>query len=1232
MQLPANEAERLAELRDYRILDTPPEAAFDDLARLAAQICGTPIGAVTFVDAERVWAKAQVGLAVREMPRGCSLCARAILKPGVFVVEDLAADPDFAAHPLTGAQAGIRFFAGAPLVSPSGHAIGGLCVLDWAPRRLAPRQEEALQVLARQVITHLELRRNLRKLEQSIAGHEQSEAALREAEVKYRGIFENVNEGIYQTTPEGQWLAANPKLARILGYDSPAQLMAAVGDIEHQLYVQPGRRAEFLRLMRLHDEVAGFESQVYRRDGQVIWITENARTVRNAQGRLLCYEGTVQDITEHKRAEDARRDSELLYHSLVECLPQNIFRKDTEGRFTFVNKLFCQTVGRPQGEILGKTDFDFFPPELAGKYQADDRRVMRTGTVLDTVEEHVRPSGERLFVHVLKTPLYDGTGKVIGVQGIFWDVTERRRIEAALARERDLLRALLDNVPDAIYFKDAQSRFVQCSRALAEKFGLSDLAELVGKTDFDFFTEEHARPAFEDEQRIIRTGQPVVGLAEKETLPDGRVSWVLTSKLPLRNEQGEIVGTFGISKDITQRIQAEQELAKARDLAVESTRLKSEFLANMSHELRTPMNAIIGMTGLLLDTELTAEQREYVETVRRSADALLGIINDILDFSKIEARRMKLEVVDFDLREAVEGTVELLAESAQCKGLELVCWVDDRLPAWLRGDPGRLRQVLTNLLGNAIKFTARGEVSLRLALMAESPTHVRVRGEVKDTGIGISQGAQMRIFEAFSQADGSTTRQYGGTGLGLAISKQLVELMRGRIGMESALGAGATFWFEIELARAAGAEPEAPAPRESLAGLRVLVVDDNASNRRVLAYQLARWQMQPAEAASGPAALEVLRAAAQAGTPYELAVLDMQMPQMDGLALAQAIRADRRLAHTCLVMLTSLGCRLGPDELRAAGVAACLAKPVRQSRLHEALVNALAGEAPLPPGAAGPGLAGLAGGAGLAPPACAWRVLVAEDNIVNQRLAVLQLHKLGHHAEAVGNGQEVLAALQQAPYDVLLLDCQMPELDGYETAQRIRRQEAQGGPRLGARPLRIIALTAHALAGDRDRCLAAGMDDYLCKPVRLEDLQAALERAATQLPPAPAAAPASAPAADETRLDLDALRALRALGVPGQPDPVAELVGLFLTSTEPLVERMQRALARNEAPALKAAAHALKGSANNLGARRLAGLCAKVEDCAATGALTDAASMLEELGHEFARVRDALLAQRDGQA
>jgi len=349
----------------------------------------------------------------------------------------------------------------------------------------------------------------------------------------------------------------------------------------------------------------------------------------------------------------------------------------------------------------------------------------------------------------LKTPLYDALGKVIGVQGIFWDVTERRRIEEALAYERDLLQALLDKVPDAIYFKDDQSRFVRVSRALALRFGVGDPAGLVGRTDFDFFSEEHARHAFQDEQRIMRTGQAIIGMTEKETWPDGRVTWVLTSKMPYRDHQGKIVGTFGVSKDITDLIVAEQDLEKAAKAALEMAQVKAQFLANMSHEIRTPMNAIIGWTAQLLDTPLTLEQREFAATVQRSADALLDIINSILDFSRLEAGRMTLDSVDFDLGEVVEGTVEFLAERAHASGLELVCQLPDDLPDHVRGDPGRLRQVLTNLIGNAVKFTPAGEIVVRVFALLETANQVTLRGEVQDTGIGISPEDPDRLFEAF---------------------------------------------------------------------------------------------------------------------------------------------------------------------------------------------------------------------------------------------------------------------------------------------------------------------------------------------------------------------------------------------------------------------------------------------------------------------------------------------------
>ncbi len=1211
----------MAALREYQILDTPPEPAFDDLARLAAWICGTSMGFISFVDAERVWLKATLGLDLREMPRQISLCAEAIDVCDLVYSEDLAAHPRLARHPFVTAGLKIRCFASMPLVTPEGLAIGALCVLDPQPKQLRPEQLDALGVLSRQVVTQLELRRNLRR-------HEQSEAALRQAEEKYRGIFENVTEGIFQTTPDGHYVAANPMLARIYGYMTAQELVAAVQDIEHQLYVKPERRIEFIRLMQQQGMVSRFESQVYRKDGTVIWISENARSVCDVSGRLLYFEGTVEDITERKRAEEALRDSELLYHSLVEYLPQNIFRKDTEGRFTFVNRLFCQTLGRKEEEILGRTDFDFFPRDLAEKYHSDDQEVMATHRIVDTDEAHIRPSGEQLWVHVLKTPLFDAANNVIGIQGIFWDVTERRRMEVALAHERDLLRALMDNVPDSIYFKDAQSRFLSCSRALAAKVGVEDPALLLGKTDFDIYAPEHAKAAFEDEQHIIRTGQPVVGITEKETLPDGRVGWVLTSKMPLRNEKGEIIGTFGVSKDITVLIRAERDLAKARDEALVSARAKAEFLANMSHEIRTPMNAVIGMCGLLLETKLTAEQREFAETVRRSAEALLCIINDILDFSKGEAGRMRIETLDFDLSEAVEGAVELLAESAQAKGLELLCWIQEDMPRHLRGDAGRLRQILTNLIGNAIKFTERGEVLVKVTPASETPERILVRFEVVDTGIGIGTEGQARIFEAFSQADGSTTRKYGGTGLGLAISKQLTELMSGEIGVTSEPGAGAVFWFTANLEKRPA--PASVAARDSLAGLRVLVVDDNATNRRILRHQLANWKMRPQETPGGREALAVLREAAGEGAPFDLAILDMQMPEMDGLMLANEIKSDPNIASTRLVLFTSLCGRLHADGALAPGLSACLSKPARQSRLFDTLATVMGaggndGGAPAdthPPGSAAEASFPVRDPGSL-------RVLVAEDNVVNQRLALKQLRRLGHHADAVANGREVLASIEQVPYDVLLLDCQMPELDGYETARIIRRQEraASGSGISGKSPLRIVAMTANAMEGDRERCLAAGMDDYVSKPVRLPDLKAVLnldKAPRSVIPPESVAGPQGREA---EAVDVASLRGLRGLRLPDGLDPLEELTALFVADSRSNLDKMREAHAAADGALLKRLAHSVKGSASNLGARRLSSLCAEVEQCAVAGLLDEVPPLLAQASEEFDRVCSALTAE-----
>ena len=927
----------------------------------------------------------------------------------------------------------------------------------------------------------------------------------------------------------------------------------------------------------------------------------------------------------------ADADSRETFESLVNSLPLNLLIKDRIGRRVFANTAYLNKHNTTLKELIGKTDEDLFPSEIAAQYTADDQRVMQSGKSLHSVEPTVDIHGNVRWIERVKCAIRNRDGKVTGLQLIFWDVTARIDAQQELGFERHLLSTLMQNLPDSIYFKDTDSRFLRISSALAEKFGMNSIDEVVGKTDADIFTEEHAKAARDDELQVIQTGDPLVDVVERETWPDRDDTWCMSTKMPLRDDDGNVIGTFGITRDITELIHSQDELRKARDQADKANQSKSEFLANMSHEIRTPMNAIIGMSELLSQSSLTYEQREYVSMVRESAGALLRLLNDILDFSKIEARKLELETAPFSLRDLVEKTGRTLALRASEKGLELTCRVDPSLPDRWLGDTGRLRQVLINLLGNGIKFTESGEVKIEVVCDTiaennedEAPANntqdldkpnpdkpdpdkpcARLRFLVEDTGIGIPADKLATVLDAFTQVDASTTRRFGGTGLGLAISQQLVELMGGKLVIESEVGVGTKFSFAIPLQSAPPDRDTIETRLREMREMPVLVVDDNETNRRILKEIFTAWNMKPTLAESGPQALQAIQQAESNGTPFRLAVLDCMMPDMDGFELARKIRDTHAPQQLQMIILSSAG---RPDDASLCtqvGVSRYMTKPVVQSELMDTIVHVMN----LQPRESGkPNEVSISG--------TSLRVLVAEDGLANQHVAIGLLKAAGHNPTLACNGAEAIRCWESEPFDVILMDMHMPEMDGLDATRTIRERETKTGCHIP-----IIALTAAAMPADADACRDAGMDDYLTKPIRPQILQEMLQQHAPQ-----SSVPAKSQSATENHppstdvADLDAA----AQQVAGGRAGLVKLAPIFSAECESLLATMEQSLADHDLPSLHRAAHTLKGSANLFAAKRVSDLAFQIEQCARDEDSMGIESKLAKLKSETAQLLNFL--------
>lgn len=935
---------------------------------------------------------------------------------------------------------------------------------------------------------------------------------------------------------------------------------------------------------------------------------------------LLIYNAYVMNKVdaERKSAERNLKIQQIQLQAVLDHTSAYIYMTDLKGNFLLVNKEFERVFKKDVSTIYGRKGIDVFPKNFAEQFKSNNNKVIQLRQPIE-VEEHVKNEYEGMRTYISnKFPLYNEHGILYAIGGIATDITQVKHIHEVLRESAERLVLALKSAQAGAWSWDMINDITVWDDSMYHLFGLKagslptqfeSVLRLIHPEDRIQVEKDLAEASkkgsdFESEFRIVHS--------------DGTLHYLDIKGKVYKDETGKPVRMAGVCIETTERKRVEEDLRHAKEIAEhladeaeQANRAKSAFLAAMSHEIRTPLNGVIGMTGLLLDTSLSSEQRDTVETIRVSGEALLSVINDILDYSKIESERMELDNTDFNLANLVQETVDILAAQTHRKGIAIGAYIEPEVPEWVTGDPNRLRQVLANLLSNAAKFTEKGEISIKLKVVNRDNTNIKLMFEVIDSGIGIDADIRERLFRPFSQGDVSTSRKYGGTGLGLAISKRLVEMMGGEIDVDSVPGRGSKFWFTVNLI-----ECIAPIPKveykiiKELRNVRILCVDDNTINREIIKRQTESWQLRCDAAVNAAEALSMLKKAVDEDDPYKLAIIDYVMPGMNGLEMIQIMRQLQGISKTPVIMLSSLGSTFSQEELDQSQIDVCLTKPLRSGKLYESVINILMKTL---------GLKLDISTIQTKIKKKNNRILLAEDNPINQQVALRILAKLGYHADIAANGLETLEIVKKSKYDLILMDCQMPEMDGYTTTEEIRKLEKEKN----LTPTPIIAMTAHALKGDREKCLSVGMNDYISKPIDIKILTELLEKWLANEDKqeinveSTEESISNPPESNEIlRIDKDRLQAIFGDDQPA----IKEFMKAFVDSTQELITELSQSIDKKDTKLAKEQFHRLKGSSGNSGVMRLHSICLNAEEKVSEGDWASVQDLFSKAKEEFSQV------------